>query len=214
MTNADAGVVRKQIVVAASIERAFEGFTGRFGDFKPPEHNLLAAPITETVFEPRVGGNFVDRAVDGNECRWARILAYDPPDRVVFSWDIGPQSQIVTGPAFASEVEIRLFVEAADPGGPRSARRPTSATSRPSMKRPTSRHRSRWPSCRGLCVQPSHDKLLTGPWVVDWLAGRGDLARSSQVRHEGSINEHITPKWAKSPSPTSGISTSSTNAPT
>ena len=47
--------------------------------------------IAETVFEPRVGGHIYDRAVDGSECRWARILAYDPPDRVVFSWDISPR---------------------------------------------------------------------------------------------------------------------------
>jgi hypothetical protein len=67
--------VRKQVVVEAPIERAFTVFTDRFGDFKPPEHNLLGAPIAETVFEPRVGGGIVDRAEDGSECRWARILA-------------------------------------------------------------------------------------------------------------------------------------------
>ena len=49
-----------------------------------------ASPIAETVFEPQVGGHIYDRGVDGSECRWARILAYEPPDRVVFSWDIGP----------------------------------------------------------------------------------------------------------------------------
>ena len=84
----------------APIERAFSVFTDRFGDFKPPEHNLLGAPIAETVFEGRVGGSIVDRAVDGSECRWARILAFDPPDRVVFSWDIidrhGPGWEAVT----------------------------------------------------------------------------------------------------------------------
>jgi hypothetical protein len=49
-------VVRKQIIVDAAIDRAFTVFTERFGDFKPPEHNLLRAPIAETVFEPHVGG--------------------------------------------------------------------------------------------------------------------------------------------------------------
>jgi uncharacterized protein YndB with AHSA1/START domain len=111
MTQTDAAVIRKQIVVHAPIERAFTVFTARFGDFKPPEHNLLGAPITETVFEPRVGGSIVDRAVDGSECRWARILAYDPPDRVVFSWDIGPQWQIETDPELTSEVEVRFVAE-------------------------------------------------------------------------------------------------------
>jgi uncharacterized protein YndB with AHSA1/START domain len=91
-------VVRQQIVVAASIEDAFAVFTGRFGDFKPPEHNLLAVPIAETVFEPRVGGYIYDRGTDGSQCRWARVLAYEPPNRVVFSWDIGPTWQLETDP--------------------------------------------------------------------------------------------------------------------
>ena len=86
----------------------------RFGDFKPPEHNLLGAPIAETVFEPRVGGHIYDRAVDGSECRWARILAYEPPDRVVFSWDISPQWQIETDPEHTSEVEVRFVAEGPD----------------------------------------------------------------------------------------------------
>ncbi len=111
MTQTDAEVVRKQIVVQASIDRAFAVFTGRFGDFKPPEHNLLSAPIAETIFEPQVGGNIIDRAVDGSECRWARILAYEPPDRVVFSWDISPRWQIETDPNQTSEVEVRFYTE-------------------------------------------------------------------------------------------------------
>ena len=85
MTQTDAATVRKQVVVDAPIKRAFSVFTDRFGDFKPPEHNLLGAPIAETVFEGRVGGSIVDRAVDGSECRWARILAFDSLDRVAFS---------------------------------------------------------------------------------------------------------------------------------
>ncbi len=63
-------------------------FTERFGDFKPPEHNLMDSPIEETVFEPRVGGTIYDRATDGTECHWARVLVFDAPNRVVFSWDI------------------------------------------------------------------------------------------------------------------------------
>jgi uncharacterized protein YndB with AHSA1/START domain len=111
MSQAASAVVRKQIVVDAPIERAFTIFTDRFGDFKPPEHNLLRAAIAETVFEPRVGGHIYDRAVDGSECRWARILAYEPPTRVVFSWDIGPTWQIEADPDKTSEVEVRFVVE-------------------------------------------------------------------------------------------------------
>jgi uncharacterized protein YndB with AHSA1/START domain len=61
-----------------------------------------------------VGGHILDRGEDGSECRWARILAYDPPDRVVFSWDIGPDWRLVTDPANASEVEVRFIPETPD----------------------------------------------------------------------------------------------------
>jgi len=111
MTQAADVVVHRQIVVAAPIERAFTVFTERFGDFKPPEHNLLGAAIAETVFETKVGGHIYDRAVDGSECHWARVLAYEPPNRVVFSWDISPQWQIETDPQLTSEVEVTFIAE-------------------------------------------------------------------------------------------------------
>ena len=106
--------VRRDVVVPVPIEEAFAAFTRRFGDFKPPEHNLLGVPIAETVFEGHVGGAIVDRGVDGSECRWARILAFDAPTRVVFSWDIGPTWQIEANPAHTSEVEVRFVAESAD----------------------------------------------------------------------------------------------------
>jgi uncharacterized protein YndB with AHSA1/START domain len=111
MTPAADTVVRRTIVVDAPIEKAFAVFTERFGDFKPPEHNMLRVPIAETVFEPRVGGHIYDRGTDGSECRWARVLVYDPPQRVVFSWDIGPTWQVETEPDNTSEVEVRFVAE-------------------------------------------------------------------------------------------------------
>lgn len=103
--------VRREVVVAASVEKAFATFTERFGDFKPREHNLLGAPIVETTFEPRVGGHIYDRAEDGTECRWARVLVFEPPHRVVFSWDISPRWQLESDPANASEVEVCFVAE-------------------------------------------------------------------------------------------------------
>jgi len=111
MTQATETTVRHSIVVEAPIERAFRVFTDDFGSFKPPEHNLLGVEIAETVFEPRVGGHLYDRGVDGSECRWARVLAYEPPERVVFSWDIGPTWQIETNHERTSEVEVRFIAE-------------------------------------------------------------------------------------------------------
>jgi uncharacterized protein YndB with AHSA1/START domain len=103
--------VQNSIVVDAPIERAFSVFTDDFGSFKPPEHNMLQVDIAETVFETHVGGNIYDRGVDGSECRWARVLAFEPPDRVVFSWDISPRWQIETDPDKTSEVEVRFISE-------------------------------------------------------------------------------------------------------
>lgn len=96
MTQTHAESVHKQVVVNAGVERAFSLFIERFDAIKPREHNIMAVPIAETVFEPRVGGNIYDRGVDGTECRWARVLAYEPPSRVVFSWDINGHWQIET----------------------------------------------------------------------------------------------------------------------
>ena len=103
--------VRHFVVVAAPIARAFKVFTEDFGNFKPREHNLLAVPIAETIFEPRVGGHVYDRGVDGSECRWARVLAYEPPSRLLLSWDISPRWQVETDPAKTSEWEVRFIAE-------------------------------------------------------------------------------------------------------
>jgi uncharacterized protein YndB with AHSA1/START domain len=103
--------VRASITVQAPQERAFAVFTEQFDRIKPREHNLLAVDIAETVLEPRVGGRIYDRGVDGSECPWARILAYEPPDRIVFSWDISPHWQIETDHARTSEVEVRFLTE-------------------------------------------------------------------------------------------------------
>jgi uncharacterized protein YndB with AHSA1/START domain len=104
--------VRASVVVEAPIERAFEVFTADFDSFKPRDHNLLTVEIAETVFEPRVGGHLYDRGVDGSECRWARVLAYEPPHRVVLSWNIGPRWQLETDPDKTSEWEVRFVAEA------------------------------------------------------------------------------------------------------
>jgi uncharacterized protein YndB with AHSA1/START domain len=113
-TQAQATSVRSEIVVDAPIERAFRVFVDDFDRIKPREHNMLAIDIAETVFEPRVGGHIYDRGVDGSECRWARVLAYEPPNRVVISWDIDPRWQIETDLEKTSEVEVRFLSETPD----------------------------------------------------------------------------------------------------
>jgi uncharacterized protein YndB with AHSA1/START domain len=103
--------VHASIVVNAGVERAFKVFTEDFGKFKPPEHNLLGVEIAETVFEPRVGGYLYDRGIDGSTCKWAEVLVYEPPNRVVLTWNIGPTWQIETDRAKTSEWEVRFTPE-------------------------------------------------------------------------------------------------------
>jgi uncharacterized protein YndB with AHSA1/START domain len=106
--------VHASIEVDAPLQRAFEVFTRDFGAFKPPEHNLLQVPIAETIAETHVGGHIIDRGSDGSECRWARVLAYDPPGRFVFSWDISPYWQVEPDSTKTSEVEVTFTAVAAD----------------------------------------------------------------------------------------------------
>ena len=110
-TPAQDTTVRSQVVVNAPIERAFEVFTTKFDRIKPREHNMLGVDIAESVFEPRAGGRVYDRGVDGSECQWARVLAYEPPERIVFTWEISPYWQIETDLDKASEVEVRFIAE-------------------------------------------------------------------------------------------------------
>jgi uncharacterized protein YndB with AHSA1/START domain len=109
--------VRREVTVAADPAKAFRLFTERFDEVKPHEHTLLDAPLASSTLEPEVGGWIVDRGTDGSECRWARVLTFDPPHRLVFSWRIGPDWRLVVDDANASEVEVTFTP--ADGGGTR-----------------------------------------------------------------------------------------------
>jgi uncharacterized protein YndB with AHSA1/START domain len=104
--------VTASVTVDAAIDRAFEVFTTDIGSWWPPDHHILQSELAEMVFEPRVGGHVYDRGVDGRECHWARVLVYEPPNRLVISWDVSPQWQIEDDHAKTSEVEVRFVVEA------------------------------------------------------------------------------------------------------
>jgi uncharacterized protein YndB with AHSA1/START domain len=106
-----ASTVRHSVVVDAPLEKAFEVFTEGFSRFKPPEHNMLGVEIERTVFEPQVGGRVYDRGIDGSECQWSRVLVFEPPNRLVMSWDISPYWQIETDLDKTSEIEVRFTSE-------------------------------------------------------------------------------------------------------
>ena len=129
-TQATGTSIQHSIVVDAPQARAFAVFTEQFDRIKPHDHNLLGdEAIAETVFEARPGGRIYDRGVNGSECAWARVLAVDPPDRVVFSWDISASWTLEPDPDKASEVEVRFIAEGPGPDA-RGARAPSPPAAR------------------------------------------------------------------------------------
>lgn len=104
------GSVRHEVVVDVPADEAFWLFAD-LDRIKPREHNMLPVPIEETVLEQRVGGAVYDRGVDGTVCRWGRVLAFDPPSTMAFSWDIGPDWQVASDLSRTSEVEITFSAE-------------------------------------------------------------------------------------------------------
>lgn len=105
MSAQSGGTVRHEVVVDLPRQEAFWKFAD-FDQIKPREHNMLAVPIAETVLEQHAGGDLYDRGLDGTICRWGRVLIFDPPNTISFTWDIGPDWQVTSDLDRASEVEI------------------------------------------------------------------------------------------------------------
>ena len=99
------GSVRHEVVVDLPQEEAFWAFTD-LDRIKPREHNMLTVPIARTVLEAHAGGDIYDQGVDGSICRWGRVLAFDPPNLIAFSWDIGPNWQVAADLERTSEVKV------------------------------------------------------------------------------------------------------------
>lgn len=104
--------VRKTIVVAASGARAFQVFTEEMSAWWPlATHHIGKVDAKSVVIEPFAGGRWFEQGVDGSECDWGRVLTWDPPRRLVLSWEIS--SDWRRDPSIQSEVEVRFSVEGA-----------------------------------------------------------------------------------------------------
>ena len=104
--------VRHEVTIDVPREHAFDVFVDY--KFANPDHHLLEADMAQAVIERRSGGRWYERSVDGEECDWGRVLAYDPPERIVLSWQITPQFTAEPDPEKASEVEVRFIAEGAE----------------------------------------------------------------------------------------------------
>ena len=101
--------VRKSVFVKAQPQRAFEVFTSGIGRWWPPSHHIGKAGMQDAIIEPRAGGRWYERGVDGSECEWGRVLAWEPPQRVVLAWQLNADWQF--DPHLVTEVEVRFTPE-------------------------------------------------------------------------------------------------------
>ena len=165
MNDSESTWVRSSIVVDTPIDRAFTVFTADIGNWWPPEHHILQSPLAEMVFEPRAGGHVYDRGTDGSECRWARVLVYEPPERVVISWDISLQWQVEADPDKTSEVEVRFVAE-------------TPERTRVELEhRNIDRHGDGWEQMRGAVASPEGWDLGLTTFAA-WLGSAAIADRS------------------------------------
>ena len=108
--------VKKTVLVEAPQAHAFAVFTERQSSWWPlATHHIGKAAARDAVLEPRAGGRWFERGVDGSECDWGRVLVWEPPHRLVLAWEINAAWQ--HDPGLRTEVEIRFVAV-----GPRSTR--------------------------------------------------------------------------------------------
>jgi uncharacterized protein YndB with AHSA1/START domain len=104
--------IQKSIRVGVSVERAFQVLTEEMTTWWPlATYHIGKVDAKSVVLEPFVGGRWFERGVDGSECNWGRVRTWDPPRRLVVTWEISSQWQ--HDPSIQTEVEIRLTAEGA-----------------------------------------------------------------------------------------------------
>ena len=99
--------VRKSIRVSASQAHAFDVFTSGLGRWWPLDHGIGKAPRKAVVMETHVGGHWYELAEDGSRTNVGKIIAWEPPNRFVMTWDINSRWKPDT--SVSSEVEVRFI---------------------------------------------------------------------------------------------------------
>ena len=102
--------IRKQLTVEAPLDRAFRVFTANMGAWWPKEHHIGAAPLKDCVIEPKVHGRWYELSEDGTTCEWGKVLAWDPPRRVLLAWQL--DAGFKYDPALVTEVEVTFTLVA------------------------------------------------------------------------------------------------------
>ncbi len=111
-TGTDPNSVRKVVIVDAPQAVAWRVFTQKMGTWWPlATHKIGKASAVDAVIEPHVGGRWYERGDDGSTCDWGRVLSWEPPSRLVLSWDISAEWQ--PDPALNTEIEVRFIPDGA-----------------------------------------------------------------------------------------------------
>jgi uncharacterized protein YndB with AHSA1/START domain len=102
--------VKKSVTVNAPQKHVFTVFTEGHSSWWPMETHHIGAQTPQTVIiEPRVGGRWFERAADGTECDWGRVLHWEPFGRLILSWELS--AQFTRDPNLKTEVEVRFIAE-------------------------------------------------------------------------------------------------------
>lgn len=109
----DPNSVRKVVTVEAPQRIAWRVFAEGMSTWWPlAQYKIGSAPAVAAVVEPFVGGRWYERGDDGSTCDWGRVLAWEPPARLVLTWDISADWQ--HDPDLGTEIEIRFVAERED----------------------------------------------------------------------------------------------------
>ena len=98
--------VRKTITVKATPARAFDVFTSRMIRWWRTDHHIGKSPMADVVLEPKLGGRWYEVGTDGAVCEWGKVLAWDPPRRIVLAWQLN--ADWAYDRDFVTELEVRF----------------------------------------------------------------------------------------------------------
>jgi uncharacterized protein YndB with AHSA1/START domain len=105
--------VRASVTVAAPQAKAFEVFTAEIGRWwKRTGTGIGKSPMRSVTLEPFVGGRWFEIGEDGVETDWGHVLEWQPSERLLLAWQIGPGWKY--DPKLVTEVELRFIPEGAD----------------------------------------------------------------------------------------------------
>jgi hypothetical protein len=103
--------VRKTVTVECDQQHAFAVFTDGFGTWWNRSHHIGTAELDDCFIEPKAGGRWYERGVDGSECDWGHVIVWEPPGRIVLAWQLNAEWDY--DPKLVTELEI-TFVDEGD----------------------------------------------------------------------------------------------------